>query len=364
DRLVWGEILGPWLFGVAIFTVLIMAGSLLFKITEYSVKGAGSSYVTQLILLLLPGVMAKTFPMAVLLAALLSFGRLSGESEIIAMRAVGINLTRIMRPVAIFGFGVALLAFSFNELVVPWAALRATEVEEKIKQQIDGTQLRPTSYAMFDKSGHITSQIMAADFSFMEGTLTDATLATYDRTGKVTYILNAHKLKFKSEQEWEIKGEATLISSDGKSAITVDGAWPTEIPKLEILPDEIKASKVKDLDAYSMRRMGELIIKARQNPKVSRDQVANLEYGYWSKISVPFASLVFALVGAPLGIRNHRTGASTGFWMAVLIIFAYFLVTNMMSMQARGGAIPPWTAAFAPLLFGLIYAAVTIKRKN
>ena len=108
----------------------------------------------------------------------------------------------------------------------------------------------------------------------------------------------------------------------------------------------------------------ELIIKARQNPKVSRDQVANLEYGYWSKISVPFASLVFALVGAPLGIRNHRTGASTGFWMAVLIIFAYFLVTNMMSMQARGGAIPPWTAAFAPLLFGLIYAAVTIKRKN
>src|SRR6188474_1121489 len=102
DRLVIKEIFGPWLFGVAIFTVLIWAGSFLFKFTEYLVSGIEMSTVIKLTVLTLPAIMAKTFSMATLLAGLLAFGRLSSDSEIVALRAAGASIGRIMRPVGVF----------------------------------------------------------------------------------------------------------------------------------------------------------------------------------------------------------------------------------------------------------------------
>lgn len=341
-----------------------MAGSFLFKITEFAVKGAGMGMIMEFSALLLPGVMAKTFPMAVLLAALLAFGRLSGESELVALRAQGISLWRIMLPVAAFGLAVSILAFGFNEILVPQAAMRATDLESQIKKNIEGSQTRTTSYAVMDK-GHLAAQIMARDFNYADGVLTGALIATYTPNGTFSTIVLADRLKYVSDKEWKIEGRAQLFSVDAQSMVTLqNGFWPTEVPKTLVTPDEIRASNQKDLDAYSMQRMGELIATAIRNPKVSRDQVGNLQYGYWNKLALPFAALVYALVGAPLGIRNHRSGAATGFWMAVLIIFAYLMVGNFMSLWARGGVLPAWVAAFTPLLIGLIIAAVTIQRRN
>jgi len=119
DRLVIKELFGPWIFGVAIFSTLILAGSFLFELTRYIAQGANIMQVAQLAAMLTPGVVAKTFPMAVLLATLLAFGRLSGDSEIVALRAGGVSLPRIIAPVGVFGFLVSLLTVGFNELVVP-----------------------------------------------------------------------------------------------------------------------------------------------------------------------------------------------------------------------------------------------------
>ncbi|MFN8218578.1 MAG: hypothetical protein U0S12_00390 [Fimbriimonadales bacterium] len=66
DRLIVGELAGPWVFGVGIFTVLIMAGTYLFKITDYIVQGISPATVLQLSVVLLPAIMVKTFAMAML----------------------------------------------------------------------------------------------------------------------------------------------------------------------------------------------------------------------------------------------------------------------------------------------------------
>ena len=92
DRLIISELVGPWLLGVSMFTVMIAAGQFLFQVTGYLAKGADFMMTMQFIFLLLPGIIAKTFSMAVLLGALLAFGRLSGDSEIVALRAAGISL--------------------------------------------------------------------------------------------------------------------------------------------------------------------------------------------------------------------------------------------------------------------------------
>src|SRR5437868_2685085 len=136
DRLVYKEVFGPWLFGVTMFTVVLMAGTYLFRMTDFLVKGVEPSDVLQLSLLYMPGLVAKTFPMAVLLAALLAFGRLSNDSEIIAAQTGGASLYRIVLPVGLFGLMVSALAFAFGEFVVPPASIRATELTASVLRHL------------------------------------------------------------------------------------------------------------------------------------------------------------------------------------------------------------------------------------
>jgi len=369
DRLVLGEIIGPWGFGVAMFTVLIMAGSFLFKLTDYAVKGIDAKTIIELTLVMLPGVMAKTFPMAVLLAALLSFGRLSGESEITAMKAAGISLYRIMRPVAMFGIGIAVLTFIFSDFLVPLAAKRGSDLETEIKFKLQGVNVRPASYPMYGKDGSMQAQMMARDFTVDKGrpVLKGVSMTAFDKKGNPTFVMLADQIDFNFENnanDWSLSGGATVISADGKSVIQIaDRAWPQEIPKIDVTPDDIRASEQKDFDPFSMRQTKQRIEELKR-AKAGPDAIGNWEYGYWNKIALPLAALIYALVGAPLGIRNHRSGVATGFWMAVLIIFGYMLLANFMSLQARGGLIPAYVASFTPLVVGLIVALVAIKKKN
>ncbi|MBS1704700.1 MAG: LptF/LptG family permease [Armatimonadetes bacterium] len=371
DVLIINEIRGPWVFGVAMFTALIMAGSFLFKLTDYVVKGIDMVTISKLTAYLMPGIMAKTLPMAVLLAALLAFGRLSGDSEIVAVRASGASLWRIMGPVAAFGAFVAALTFGFNELLVPWAAFKANELQQEIASKLDQSASRPTSYPIYGSDGKISAQIMAKDFSIADRTLSGVTVTVYDKQSRPSFLMVAPRLrfelvngKFDLDRSWRVEGGSTLLSVDGTTFLrSEEDIWPREVPHINASADDLVAANLKDLDAFPMRDMKAKIDKAKRD-KLDPKQIANLEYGFWNKVAVPLAALVYALVGAPLAIRSHRTSNATGFAIAVVIIFGYMMLANFMAIFAQGGSIPAWVASFLPLVIGLLVAAVTIYRKN
>lgn len=364
DRLILGELIGPWLFGTAIFTVLIMAGTYLFRITDFLAQGVPIGTVIELTALLLPGVMAKTFSMAALLATLLAFGRLSSDSEIVALKAAGASLGRIMVPVAGFGLLISMVTLWFNETLVPGAAMRATAVQTDVAKKLRGVSLQPIGQPVYE-NGILRAMVVARDFNLSSRTLRGATVITYDDDGDQTFYMDAAELEFRGPDDWRIRGGGSLLSADGRTIVELKGdLWPDQIPKLSLTFEDLVAGMLKDLDSLSMKQMRTQIRRAKENTRVSPAQIANLEYGYFNKISLPLAALVFALVGAPLGIRNHRTGAAVGFWLSVVIIFGYMLLTNFMAIYAQGGAIPPYAASFTPLFLGLIFAAIAIRRKN
>lgn len=372
DRVVIGEILGPWIFGVAIFTVLIMAGSFLFQFTEYVAKGISIGTVLWIVLLLMPGIMATTFPMAMLLGTLLAFGRLSGESEVTAMRAAGVSLVRIMIPVGAFGIAVALASFCFGEFVVPAASREAAGLRDQIARQIEGTALRPTSYFVMDRRqengktvAKVSAGIQALDFNLGARTLRGATLVAYDRNQKPSFFLHADELEYTDEQRWRIRGNARLTSVTGDYTVELkDGAWPEQITPPNFKPEDIFAQNLRDTNALSMRQISEQVELAREKPDVTPRQLYTLEKGFWDKVAIPMAAIVYALFGAPLGIRNHRSGAASGFAVAILIILAYYLLGNALFIAGQGGAYPAWAASFVPVVIGLAAAGYTIHVKN
>lgn len=366
DRLILSEVLGPWIFGVAIFSVLITAGTFLFQLTNYIVQGIGLFTVIELLLLQIPGVLVLTFPMSMLLATLLAFGRLSGDSEVTALRAAGVSLGRIMVPVGMFGTAVALGAILISEFVVPPAATRADILQAEIVQRIQKVSEKATSYPLRDpESNALIGYITAKDFDIVNRTLTGATLVSYDEHGQPNFYLWAPKLVYTNENDWKIEGNSELTSADGRFFIRLeDGAWPTQMPQPRFRPEDLLASSQKRADSQTMASLRAQIEEQRRVGKATDKQIANLEYMYWNKIAVPMAAIVYALVGAPLGIRNHRTGAATGFALAVVIIFLYQLLANVLTIMSQGGNFPAYVASFAPVTMGIIFAIGAIAWKN
>ncbi len=88
------------------------------------------------------------------------------------------------------------------------------------------------------------------------------------------------------------------------------------------------------------------------------------EVGYWTKISLPLSSIVFALVGAPVSIRRVRQSVGIGVGISIAIIFAYYLLHNYMSVLAKGGVTHPAFSAFLPVAVGIAAAIFLLVRKN
>jgi len=364
--------MGPWVFGVAMFTVMIMAGSFLFEFTKYLTEGIPPGDVLQLAGLVMPGIMAKTFPMAVLLAGLLAFGRLSSDSEIVAIKAAGTSVARIMLPVAAFGFVVTVMTFIIDEQFVPNATRQAVDLRSRIDNKLNGRAAQDVSHAEYDsKSGKLVASYWAKDFNFTNRTLKGVIITVYDNNEMPTVYFHVKEMAFTSAQDWAMQGVSLTAAkkpgSEGQIFSKIDALSPADAPHLTATPEELLAKILHDLDALPMVVMGEQIEKLKNAPVQTtnlREQVANLEYGYWNKVALPLAALIFGLVGAPLGIRSHRVPASAGYWIAVIIIVAYLVLSRVMAIAAQGGRFPAFAASFLPIAIGLVVAGVLIRKRD
>ncbi|MFQ3586419.1 MAG: LptF/LptG family permease [Fimbriimonadaceae bacterium] len=365
DRLVYVELVGPWIFGVAIFTSLVFATTLLMRMSEWVVRGVEPATILTLAALLTPGIMVKTFAMALLLASLLAFGRLSNDSEIVALRAAGASLHRIMQPVLVFSLSVAVLAFALNETVVPWASQQAIAMQIEIEKQLsESRRTKPVFHAVYT-GGRLAALVTAKDFNLSKGALSGVHIVAYERDGEPSLVMLADQLVYNGPQDWRIVGAARMISVQQPLWVSIsDGAWPPEVARPDFTPKNLLAGFAQDLDVLSMSETWAAIQDKRKDRFADPRQIANLEFGFYNKIALPLAAVIFALLGAPLGIRNHRTGVGAGFALSVLVSFLYLTIVNFLAVYSKNGAIPPWMASFAPLIIGIVAATIAIARKN
>jgi lipopolysaccharide export system permease protein len=207
--------------------------------------------------------------------------------------------------------------------------------------------------------------IMAENFNLGDQTLSGVTLKAMGKDGKPTFFLEAAGLHYETNKEWRIMGPAKLFSADGRDYSEIQGdIWPGQLPKLKEAPKDIGSKERNDPDYFTADEIRQLIDRAALDKSVTPEKRRNFEYWFWSKYSVPLAALVFGVLGAALGIRSHRAGTATGFALAVGIMFAYMMLANFMNAWAMGGAIPPFVAAFTPIVLGLGAAVVIMWRRN
>jgi len=357
DRFIVQELKGPFLFGVFAFTVLLVAGDLLFKLADLIIEqGVSLSVIARLFLYKLPAVIVLTLPMSALLSALLTFSRLSSTSEIGALKASGISFQRIVRPVLLASVAVALLATLANETVVPLTSRAAENVlrYEVAKQRISLVQ--DHVFMREEAEGHLKRVVYVSRLKPRSGTMEGVLVQEFDE-GRLRRILSAERGTWQEGEWWLDDGKVFDVDVEGRVSFLF--RFQRQKLILRLSPGQLERVSRKPEEMNIPELLEQIELFDHQGI-----DVRPLRVMFHLRLAVPWASVVLALVGAALGVRPQRSGSGVGLGLSVVIVFAYYVVMSLCRALGQGGYLPPLIAAWTPNLLFLIGGGALVRRAN
>ncbi len=340
DRYIMKELFDPFLFGLGAFTAILSASMILFDLVRaVVVRGMPLLAAAQVFLYRLPGTAVYIFPMATLLAALLAFGKLSSQSEIVAFKAGGISLYRIIVPVLAFGLGVSLVTLLFYEVVVPKSNLAATNlmVESSARKSL---KIQRNVLIPEVENDELKRMYFAGS---LKGSLMENVVVEEFTDGALSQIINAKEASWDKEKNtWLFRnGIIYLLDKSG------------EYKHLIRFEEQYMTIKYTPADFYMGERkpeemnMVELSKFIKLKKKMGEDTI-DLQIQYYLKGAIPFSCLVFVLLGAPLGLSPQRSSSSIGLGISVLIVFFYYFLTFVTMAIGELKLISPVLSAWLP----------------
>lgn len=344
DRLVLGEIVGLFVGGVAMFTTLFFATGELLRYVEFIQSGEGWSLVIQLILTTLPMALSYTVGMGMLLACLLGFGRLSDDAELTAITAAGVSFPRVMAPVVAFGGLASLLLGLGVHTVIPTTMRTRQTLLDNAKNKVgSGPKVNEAVFLPLQHGDELLALVALGGVS-NDGagvaTLEDVTISV-TKDGRTRYFAHAKRARWQIEENnWKLEGIDRLALWEGDELATISG------PELTTRRETFALKPPGELSVFDRGVMehtsAELRIRARieretNQLKESRKTLTEIA----RRDSMALAPLVFAVIGAPLGVRSKRAGSGLGYALSVLITFVYWMLGQLSLSLGSGGSLPP-----------------------
>jgi lipopolysaccharide export system permease protein len=358
DRWLVKELLGPLLFGIAAFTAVSLSVGVVFELVRrVAESGLPLLAAMQVLFLRLPGFLVLAFPMATLMATLLAYSSLSGNSELTALRSVGVSTSRMVLPALVLSLLMSMLTFLFNDLIVPKANLAATNtLEVALGKALTTETGNNVLYSRFGRikqlEGESIKQLTHLFYSrkYLQGQMLDVTVIDFSRGGQ-RQMLTAESGRWNESQGmWEFSN-GHIVNLDDASGTTTSAHFDRYLYPLSRNPVEV-AKIPTDPGAMTVgqARRAERLYEEAGNAKEARRMRVRIQ----EKFAFPAICLVFGLIGSSLGVRPYnRTSRSQGFGISVLLIFGYYLMSFIFSSLGISGTLVPLLAAWSPVLIGM-----------
>ncbi len=341
---------------------------------------------------LLPTFLEIAIPMAILLGVMLAFARLSGDSELIVLRASGISLTTLIQPVVIFGLCITLISISVSYIGRPWGY---NTLSNTLKQIASTTSTAGLDEGVFTRFGDMTMYCEKIDHATgkMSHVLLDDRRdeqnrkIIFSKTGNLGNNQESNQVifhLFNGEIHEEHEGKYAVTHFDENiSVISADELLSTDTNKKG---RQFSSMKISELDETKKAfiNLAERIQKAEKinledinlpfgqsladhqlNKKEVNKRINRIEIEKGRRLSMPFAALVLALVGMSLGIQPPRTqrtfgiGLSAVFALVVFVIYYGFLSIGIA--MAESGTLSPLLALWLPNIIVCYFALMTLR---
>jgi lipopolysaccharide export system permease protein len=367
DRYLFRSVLGSCLAAVGLFAFVLILGNAIRDLLGYVLAGQLPLKVfAELLLLLVPFVTSYALPMGMLTGVLLTLGRLSADSEITAMRAAGLSVWRIARPVVLLGVLGTVLGLYMNFEAMPRARTQyQRELAETVRSNplsfvVPRTFIRDFSDRVIyvgDKQGNVLSEVWVWEL---------------DAQQRVQYVIRAASGRI----DYDTEDNALLITLRQAQVETRSPAQPEDFSKPPLVGTFDKTEEVRlPLDSIFARttvrqklkwmtfsqlraeetRLANLEVPPAQAAEHARTQM-KVKLTVQEKLQNALAMLSFALIGIPLGIRVSRRETSANLGVAVALSLGYYFLTVMVNWLDRQPAYRPDLLFWLPNVLFLLIA--------
>ena len=373
DRWIISKLIPILFFAISAFTIVSLSVGVMFDLIRKIVEfGLPIVVALKIFFLSLPGFLVLAFPMSVLLTCLLTYGNLSSNSEILALKSLGINNFRIILPSLSLALFMTLLTFIFNDNLVPISNRVAADImqnsigksikTEKGKYNISfskyGSIIDTNTNKPIDNASHLTHIFYAR--RFLDNVMYEVTVVDLSKKG-TKILIAADNGKFIDQlNNWEFSNGEMIITNDEGSLSTIKFdtyKYPLDNgpSKLAAIPNDAKNMTIAEA------RKAEKMYAMAGNIKESRKMKVRI----YEKITLPISCIVFSLIGSTLGIKqNIRSSKSQGFGLSIILIFLYYLTCFVFSSMGIIGLITPFLSAWIPVFIFLGFGTYLLSRST
>ncbi len=334
-RYILREVSSHALIGAVIFTFVIFMRDLA-RILELVVRNSAPlPSVAELFFLTLPTALTVTLPMAVLVGILIGLSRLAADSEVTAMRAMGMGSGMFLRVISVFAIAVWLFALVNNIYFAPKSAAALSDLQDRLKSTQASFEVQPRvfyedfkDYVLYledstpGNGAALWKGVFLADLtnpSSPKITLARQGMVTSEGQERLRLHLvdgSSHEIAPKDPSQYTI---STFTESD----------LPIQLPPTNTQKNE--ATPTVEVPTFDLLKEAKKLDPARGRL---------LEIEFHRRFALPTACLVLALVGIPLGLSAKKGGKSTGFVLTIALVFLYYLISLAGMSLARQGKVP------------------------
>lgn len=339
DRYLLKQVILVFIMGVFVFSTIIFASdTFITLIKQISQFGIPFKVALIMILLNLPAVIVLSIPMGVLLSTVMVLNKLSLSSEITVMRACGIGLNRIAKPIFTFAVVMALATFVINESIAPIMAKESKDLALWALGQKNVPEGRQNFVFKELGDNWYLKRLFYVGYCHKK-TLYNVTVLDNSKPGTVQ-VLQARE-GGTSPQGWLFKkGAIYTIGDDGEVLNTT--LFDTSTVKFGLdLSKELNKNLASEMSFLKLT-------KYIASGKVAKEDKNALKVQLFDKLALPMATLVFVLIGVPLAITPPRVRYNRGFLFSILIIFAFYVLRALSISFGSAGTINPFIAAWLP----------------
>ena len=361
DKWLIAQLVPPLIFSISAFTVVSLSIGVMFDLIRKIVEfGFPFSLALKILILKLPGFLVLSFPMSVLLSTLLTYGKLSSNSELLALRSLGIKTSRFIVPALIVSIIMTGLTFFFNNSLVPYSnKLAEISIRDGLGKSTTietgndvffpgyGSLINPKTNKPSEKNTYLTQIFFSRVVK--NKIMKNVTLLDFSRIGS-KQVLSAESASFdKDNLRWIFKnGKIVYFSSDAQTSIVNFSTYfyPLGDGPLKVSEIQKDANDMTVAEAIAAKN----IYENSGNIKEARKMKVRIQ----EKFTLPCACLVFGLIGSSLGSKsNLRSSRSQGFGLSVILILIYYIMSFLFSSLGVKGLLTPIFAAWLPVFISL-----------
>jgi lipopolysaccharide export system permease protein len=348
DRYIFTELLSPFSISLGALFFVMLTRELLNLVELLVSKGVGIVAVLQVFVHLMPSFLVLTLPIAGIIASITAFGRLSFDKELVAMQTAGLSFLRLARPVLLFALLVFGLTLSLAQWGQPWSSLNLRKVALNL--------LRDQLVLALER-GKFNEPIPKVMIYALDGNPKQATTGIF-----ISDERNADDPRIIVAQQYEVIMDASpnqvvLRLQHGVIHSRPDQA--DQYTQVSFASYDLKLPLNQSVYSVTEERPSYEAIMAKLTQSQWRDTDALRRLmEYYKDLAFPTASLVFCLLGVPVGIASKRSGRVGGFAVGVLVVILYYMLNIGCEFLVMTSNLPPFAGAWIPN--GMFALATTV----